>query len=87
MIIKIDENTYIKYNEITKTSTTLDLNDLVQRKEDLLKRKTELEDYSDESLLAWAKRNFPLENEQKEKIAVDIELNIINNNLNEINGN
>jgi hypothetical protein len=87
MIIKINEDKYIKFNEVTNTSEVLLVTELEERKNTLENRAKELEDYSDEALLAWAKKNFPLETEQKEKIAIDVELTHLNNNLNEIYGN
>jgi hypothetical protein len=55
MIFKINNTTYIRFNEDTKVSETIDLTELEARKAEL---ESELKVKSDEELLAWAKANY-----------------------------
>lgn len=59
MIIKANDTTYIKFNEETKTSEVLDLTELEADKARLEARNAEIEDKTDEELLAWARENYP----------------------------
>lgn len=87
MIIKIDENTYVKYDEETKRSETIDVLYLNEKKAEIETRLAELNDFTDENLLAWAKKNYPTPEGLKEKEQLERELENITNSLNEINGN
>jgi len=83
MIIKINNEVYIKYNEETQTSETLNVSDLEVRKQEL---ELSLQTKTDEELLAWAKANYftpdmLLDIEKKQG-----ELVRITNTLNEIYG-
>ena len=84
MIIKVDDNTFIKYSEATKQSQVLNLADLEERKEQIDARLEELNDFSDEHLLAWAKANYPMAEGLKEKASLETELQSLTNDLNEI---
>jgi hypothetical protein len=86
MIIKVSDTIYLKFNEATKTTETIDLTELQERKEFVEVRIAQLNDYSDDALLAWAKRVYPLENEQRELTALENEIAKINSTIGEING-
>jgi hypothetical protein len=63
MIIRIDNNTYIQYDEATKVSRTIFKNELEQSIEALSAKP------SDDTLLAWAKENYPRkDNEEAVKL-------------------
>ncbi len=84
MILKVNDNIYIKYDDSTKRSETIDVAYLKERKSDIEARIVELEDASDENLLAWAKRNYPTPELIIEKEQIERELQNITNLLNEI---
>lgn len=86
MILKIDDNTYIKFNPVTQISTTLNLQNMLEKKRDLEATISELTDYSDEKLLAWAKQNYPDAQGRKELEISQKELEHINDDLREIYG-
>jgi hypothetical protein len=87
MIIKINDTTFIKYDEKTKQSITVDVGFLSEKKKEIESRLKEIDDYSDKNLLAWAKINYPTPEGLREKEQLDRELQSITNQLNEIDGN
>lgn len=83
MIIKVNDTTYINFNETTKSSKVIDINQLQDRKALLEEELATWEDTSDEALLIWAKANFPsYENISRLKSEID-SIKLI---LQEING-
>ena len=82
-----EENILIKYDKETKRSETIDILYLNEKKAEYEARLAELSDYSDEALLAWAKKNYPTPELLKEKEQLERELQNITNLLNEIDGN
>lgn len=88
-IIKVNDTTYIKFNEETKASQTIDISELQAQKIEIETRLAQLDDISDEALLIWAKKTYPrLEFEQLEKAQLTSSLERIETLLNEVlNGN
>lgn len=84
IFIEVDDNTYIKFDKRSNRSETIDAKELRDRKQEIETRLMELNDYSDESLLAWAKKNYPTPEGLKEKEQLEMELQNITNSLNEI---
>jgi len=81
MIFKINNTTYIRFNEDTKVSETIDLTELEARKAEL---ESELKVKSDGELLDWAKANYftpemlsKIERDSKEIERIDSLLNEI----------
>jgi len=81
MIFKINNTTYVKFNEDTKQSETIDVAELETRKEEL---EGEIKTKTDAELLAWAKANYftpemiaKIERDTKELEKIDLTLNEI----------
>ena len=60
MIIKIDSNTFIDFNEDTRQSVTLFKDQLEQNKQDFEKRLKDVVTPTDEEYIKWAKANMPV---------------------------
>ncbi|MBP6855806.1 MAG: hypothetical protein KBC26_02445 [Candidatus Pacebacteria bacterium] len=86
IFIEVDDRTYIKFDKSSHRSETINVGELRDRKQEIETRLALLNDYSDENLLAWAKSNYPGETGVKEREQLISELNTINGNLNEIDG-
>ncbi|HPW34488.1 MAG TPA: hypothetical protein PK367_01865 [Candidatus Paceibacterota bacterium] len=86
IFIEVDDNTYIKFDKRSNRSETIDARELRSRKQEIETKLLELNDYSDENLLAWAKKNYPTPDGLREKEQLEGELQNITNSLNEING-
>lgn len=86
MILKIDKNTYVKYDDDTKRATVIDVLSLNEQKTQIETRLAELNDFSDEDLLSWAKKNYPTPNMIIEAGHLQDKLTEINNTLEQING-
>lgn len=84
MIIKVDDNTFIKYDNQRNTSQVIKLDELETLETLVEERLAELEDTSDEALLAWAKKNFPGEAGIQERASLENQLTIIKADLAEI---
>lgn len=82
---KEDATTYIRFDTVTKQSTTIDLEALTLRKAEL---ETTVANFAttDEQLLAWAKANRWSEAEVTAKQKVESELEAIDRTLGEIAG-
>lgn len=81
--IKIDDDTYIQFNEITKQSQTISKSELEKEASNIGKRINEDIVPSDEELLAWAKKNFPITDHSEEQGELD-RINIILGAIEEI---
>ena len=86
MILKVDKNTYIRVNKDKRTAEFICKSELIEKKSNVEERLSELNDYSDESLLAWAKKNYPTPNMNTEAAQLGDRLNDINKTLEELNG-
>jgi hypothetical protein len=84
MIIKVDDNTYINYNDATKSSQVVNKEEYETKKDQIETRLDELDLVSDEALLAWAKKNYPTPELVKEKASLENELVIVKSILEEI---
>jgi ribosomal 50S subunit-recycling heat shock protein len=84
MIIKIDDNIYIKFNQATRTSETIDLGSLEEQKAQL---ESSIQVKTDEELLAWAKENYYSPTILAMQESKTKELEKVNALLNEIYGN
>lgn len=85
MILKVNDTTYIRFNEQTKVSETIDLTILRERKAELEAALAPMIDPTDAELLEWARQNYMSQERLREKEMMESELAKINSVLGEIN--
>lgn len=86
IFIEVDDDTYIKFDKQSNRSETINVGELKENKARIETRLSELNDFSDEHLLEWAKQHYPGEDGIREREGLLEELNTINVRLEEIHG-